>query len=124
MVTYLWTAVDFNIMEKQLRDFVSSSIKGFKRNVYEMILTEDLDESAVLIIYFKDGASEPFILNLLKFFRINEDRELYPSFITSAILSGHVMLEFENFKFIIDKFYNVYSAECKIRGDKIYIKQK
>lgn len=124
MITVLWSSIDFNIMEKDIKQIVMGSVKGSKKNIYEIILTEDLDEGAVLIIYFKDNASEQFILNLLRFFKINENKELYPAFLTSAILSGHVLLEFENYKYIIDQLYGVYSTECKIRGDAVYIKSK
>lgn len=124
MITVLWSSIDFNIMEKDIKQIVMNSIKGSKKNIYEIILTQDLDEGAVLIIYFKDNASEQFILNLLKFFKINEDKEIYPTFLTSAILSGHVLLEFKNIKFIVDQLYGVFSTELKIRGDSVYIKSK
>lgn len=123
MVTTLWSSVEFDRVERDIKDHVIKSIKGAKRNIYEIILTEDLDENATLIIYFKDNATEYFILNLLKFFKINEDKELYPTLLTSAILSGHILLEFEKIKPIIDMLYNVYSTECKIRGNDVYLKR-
>ena len=124
MVTILWSSVEFAKIEQEIKDHVMKSIKGSKRNIYDIIFTEDLDENATLIIYFKKSASEQFILNLLRFFKINEDKDMYPILLTSAILSGHILLEFEKIKPLIDMLYGFYATECKIRGDNVYIKRK